>query len=174
RRGGTIAAGWRALLRAARVTLQRFTCLACHARDGEGGLSPALIDELRRYERADNAEMITPPPLTGIGRKLRTAWIRQVLAHAGRARPWMGLRMPQFGEKNVGQLPEALAALEGAVPDDIVHHVPLSSAMLKAGRRLAGKTGFACIGCHDIAGHVSTGTRGPDLASMNERVRYDW
>src|SRR5262249_34030530 len=27
---------------------------------------------------------------------------------------------------------------------------------------------------HDIAGRVSTGTRGPDLASMSERVRYDW
>ncbi|HMC66592.1 MAG TPA: hypothetical protein VKI65_16785 [Gemmataceae bacterium] len=173
-REGTSGAGSPAPVHAARVTLQRFNCLACHARDGEGGLSPALVEELRRYEKADNAEMITPPPLTGIGRKLRTAWIRQVLAHAGRARPWMGLRMPQFGDKNVGHLPEALAALDGTVPDDAAHQVPLSSATLKAGRQLAGKSGFACTGCHDIAGHVSTGTRGPDLASMNERVRYDW
>ena len=34
---------------------------------------------------------------------------RQVLTGAGRARPWMGLRMPQFGADHVGKLPEALA-----------------------------------------------------------------
>ena len=54
------------------MTVQRFNCLACHARDGEGGLSPQLSEELRRYEKADNSEAITPPTLTGVGHKLRT------------------------------------------------------------------------------------------------------
>jgi mono/diheme cytochrome c family protein len=159
---------------AARVTLERFNCLACHSRDGEGGLTPELVEELRRYEKAENAEAVTPPPLTGVGHKLRTPWLRQVLTQAARARPWMGLRMPQFGEANVGRLPEGLAILEGTRPDDRVHAVSLSPATIEAGRRLVGKNAFGCISCHDLAGIPNHGTRGPDLASMNQRVRYDW
>jgi mono/diheme cytochrome c family protein len=158
----------------ARMTLQRFNCLACHTRDGEGGLAPQLIDELRQYQQADNAEAITPPPLTGIGHKLRTPWVRHVLTEGGRARPWMALRMPQFGEANVGGLATALAALEGTAPDETLHPVALSTAKITDGRRLVGKSAFGCISCHDLAGIPNSGTRGPDLAGMNQRVRYEW
>src|SRR5262249_17427887 len=136
-----------------------------------------LSEELRRYEKAENAEAVSPPPLTGVGHKLRTPWMKQVLTQKGRARPWMGLRMPQFGEPQVGKLPEALAFLEGTDPDDAVHKTPLNAAGLDAGRLLVGKNAagsFGCISCHDLAGYPNTGTRGPDLAYMNQRVRYDW
>lgn len=159
---------------AARVTLQRFNCLACHTRDGEGGLTAAVLDELRKFEKAENAEAVSPPPLTGVGHKLRTPWLKGVLTGAGRARPWMGLRMPQFGEANVGHLAEGLAVLEGTEKDDRVHQVPLSSAKIEAGRKLIGKQAFGCISCHDIAGVANAGTRGPDLALMSQRVRYPW
>jgi cbb3-type cytochrome oxidase cytochrome c subunit len=171
---GTRGAGSPAPVHAARVAFKRFNCLACHNRDGEGGLTPELVEELRRYEKAENAEAVSPPPLTGVGHKLRTPWLREVLVQAGRARPWMGLRMPQFGEPQVGRLPEALPALEGTEPDDQVHKVPLTSAKIDAGRHLIGKNAFGCISCHDLARIPNTGTRGPDLAFMNQRVRYDW
>jgi cytochrome c553 len=166
-------AGSPAPAHAVRVTLQRFNCLACHQRDGEGGLTPEVVEELRKFEKAD-PEAVNPPPLTGVAHKLRTQWLKQVLVHAGRARPWMGLRMPQFGEANVGRLPEGLAALEGTETDDAVHKVPLTAAKLEAGRALIGKKAFGCISCHDIAGIANTGTRGPDLALMDQRVRYPW
>jgi mono/diheme cytochrome c family protein len=171
---GANGAGSPAPAHAARVTLQRFNCLACHSRDGQGGLSPETVEELRRYEKAENAEAVTPPPLTDVGHKLRTPWLQQVLTQAGRARPWMGLRMPQFGPDNIGHLPEALAALEGTEPDSEVHQIALTPARIEAGRFLVGKNAFGCASCHDIAGFVSGGTRGPDLALMNQRVRYDW
>jgi mono/diheme cytochrome c family protein/cytochrome c553 len=171
---GTSGAGTPAPAHAARVAIKRFNCLACHSRNGEGGLTPDLVEELRKYERAENAEAVSPPVLTGVGHKLRTPWLRQVLTQAGRARPWMGLRMPQFGEAQVGQLSEALAAAEGTQPDDTIHKVPLSAAKIEAGRSLNGKNAFGCISCHDISGIPNTGTRGPDLALMNQRVRYDW
>jgi cytochrome c2 len=171
---GTAGAGAPAPAYAARLTIQRFNCLACHSRDGEGGLTPEVVQELRRFEKAENAESVSPPPLTGLGYKLRTPWVKQVLTQAGRARPWMGLRMPQFGEANVGHLPETLAILDGTEPDDQVHRVPLTAAKLEVGRTLIGKQAFGCISCHDIAGVASTGTRGPDLALMNQRVRYPW
>jgi mono/diheme cytochrome c family protein len=173
-RDGTSGAGSLAPAYAARVALQRFNCFACHARDGIGGLTPDLIEDLRRVEKAENSEAVSPPPLTGVGHKLRTPWMKQVLTQAGRARPWMGLRMPQFGEANVGWLPEALAALEGTEASDQVYQVAITAANIGAGRQLVGKSGFGCISCHDIAGIPNTGTRGPDLALMNQRVRHDW
>jgi cbb3-type cytochrome oxidase cytochrome c subunit len=158
----------------ARVALRRFNCLNCHQRDGEGGIPVELADQMRRLEKADNADEVRPPVLTGIGHKTRTPWLRQILTQSGRARPWMQLRMPQYGEPNVGFLPEALAALEGTVPDDKVHAVGRTGAKIAAGRTIIGKGGLGCVSCHDIGGYANTGTRGPDLATTNQRVRYEW
>ena len=44
----------------------------------------------------------------------------------------------------------------------------------RLGRQIVGKSGLGCISCHDIGGVANTGTRGPDLATINQRVRYDW
>jgi cytochrome c2 len=158
----------------ARVALRRFNCLNCHSKDGEGGVSVELANEMRLLEKAENADDVRPPLLTGIGHKSRTSWLKSVLTQGGRARPWMQLRMPQYGEANVGLLPEALAALEGTTPDDSVHKVALTPANIAAGRQIVGKGGLGCISCHDIAGVPNSGTRGPDLATINQRVRYDW
>lgn len=171
---GTTGAGSPAPSYSARIALERFNCVACHSRDGAGGLSPELIQQLRRYEKAAEIEAISPPTLAGVGHKLRTPWLKQVLTQGARARPWMGLRMPQFGEKNVAGFAEALATLEGAEPDDIIHQVPMTDAKIEIGRRLIGKNAMSCISCHDLAGVVNTNARGTDLASINQRVRYDW
>jgi mono/diheme cytochrome c family protein len=171
---GVNGAGSPAPAYAARADLRRFNCLACHSRDGEGGLTPEMIDVLGQDDKTASAEAVSPPPLTGTAHKLRTPWARQVLTGAGRARPWMSLRMPQFGAAQVGQLPEALAALEGTDADNTIHKVPLDAKKTEAGRLLVGKTALGCVSCHDIAGVVTGGTRGPDLALMNQRVRYDW
>jgi mono/diheme cytochrome c family protein len=159
---------------AVQATMRRLNCTGCHARDGQGGLTAENVDELRRHESAQDAESIAPPPLTEVGAKLRTPWLRDVLVNGRRARPWMGLRMPQFGSAHVGGLPELLAAADGAEPSDAIQRFAYDPAHVEAGRLLVGKKGFGCISCHDIAGQPNTGTRGPDLASMNERVRYDW
>ncbi len=171
---GLTGAGSPAPAHAARETIRRFNCLACHNRDGEGGLSVEIVEQLRKFQNAESAEAVLPPTLTGVGHKLRTPWMKQVLVNAGRARPWMSLRMPQFGEANVGALPEQVAALEGTLPDEEVHKTALTATKIDAGRTLIGKSAFGCISCHDLAGIPNTGTRGPDLAGMNQRVRYEW
>jgi cytochrome c len=172
---GTTGAGSPSPPHAAKVALQRFNCLVCHSRDGEGGLTPELATELRKYEKSENAEAISPPTLSGVGHKLLTPWFRDVLTKGGRSRQWMALRMPQFGDAHVGKLPEAVAALEGTEPSDKVPAVKLLPDLLKAGRQLIGKNnGYSCISCHDIAGIANGGTRGPDLVKTSQHVRYDW
>jgi cbb3-type cytochrome oxidase cytochrome c subunit len=172
---GTKGAGSPSPIHAAKVALQRFNCLACHNRDGEGGLTEELVLQMRKYEKAENAEAILPPTLTGIGHKLRTAWFHEVLTKGGKSRPWMSLRMPQFGAAHVGMLPQAMAALEGTTTDDTIHQVKLTTEMIQVGRQLIGKDkGYGCVTCHDIAGVPNSGTRGPDLALTTQHVRYDW
>jgi mono/diheme cytochrome c family protein len=171
---GLMGAGAPAPVVAARETIRQMNCLACHSRDGEGGLTPGLVEQLRKFENAENAEAVAPPTLTGVGHKLRTPWMKQVLTGGARARPWMALRMPQFGDANVGRLPDQVDAAEGAEADDAVYKTPLTAAKIEAGRTLIGKSAFGCISCHDLAGIPNTGTRGPDLAGMNQRVRYEW
>ena len=158
----------------ARVALKRFNCLNCHQRDGEGGIPVGLAEQMRQMEKSENADDVRPPVLTGVGHKTRTSWLKSVLTQGGRARPWMQLRMPQYGETNVGFLPEAIASLEGTTPDDKIHTVPRTGPMVSAGRQIVGKGGLGCVSCHDIGGIANTGTRGPDLSTINQRVRYDW
>lgn len=171
---GLTGAGSPAPSYAARLDLKRFNCVACHQRDGEGGLTNEQVEQLRSHQKVGKEDTVAPPPLTEVGHRLRTPWLREVLTRAGRARPWLGLRMPQFGTEHVGKLPEALAALEGAEPDDSVHAVKRTPETIEAGRRLVGKSAFGCISCHDLAGKPNFGTRGADLAGTTQRVRYEW
>src|SRR5262249_22736901 len=88
--------------------------------------------------------------------------------------PWMTLRMPQYGEANLGSLPDTLALLEGVIAEPETHRPDLTAEKLEAGRLLTGKNGHGCISCHDISGITGGGTRGPDLALTSQRVRHDW
>lgn len=173
-KSGLNGAGTPATTYQARIALRRFNCLNCHSRDGEGGIPTELADQMRLLEKAENADDVRPPLLTGIGHKARTSWLRSVLLERGRARPWMQLRMPQYGKENIGSLPAALAHLEGAEPDDAILKLPLNTQTIQTGRQIVGKSGLGCISCHDIGGIANTGTRGPDLATINQRVRYEW
>lgn len=159
---------------AARIAMKRFNCLNCHTRDGEGGIDEALADQMKALEKTENADDVQPPRLSGVGHKLKPSWSKQVLTQAGRARPWMGLRMPQYGEPNVGFLPDALPKLEGTVADDGPKSAPGKGDQIAVGRTLAGKNGLGCVACHDISGVSGGGTRGPDLALMTPRLRKDW
>src|SRR5262249_51418307 len=101
-RDAATGAGAPSGVHAARVALQRFNCLACHVRDGDGGLNPGLLEAVKKYEKPGRMDEVVPPNLTGVGDKLRTRWLGEVLTQSGRARPWMALRMPQFGKEPVG------------------------------------------------------------------------
>ena len=157
-----------------RAALKRFNCLNCHLKENEGGIGSELADAMKKLENAQNADDVQPPRLTGIGHKATTAWLKDVLVNGGRARPWMTLRMPQYGEANVGLLVTGLAACEGLPPDTATPKPKITSSQIEQGRKLAGKEGLGCVACHDISGYVGGGTRGPDLATTDRRVRLEW
>ena len=166
---GTAAPG-----ESARLMMERLNCLGCHQRNGAGGLSTEIVHRLLAVQTEQNAEAVSPPPLTGLAGKLRVSALRGVLEAHERARPWMGLQMPRFEKSLIAKIPEGIAALDGDSLDDEKFRPAADPQFIEAGRTLTGDKGFSCIKCHDMLGIPNAGTRGPDLASTVERVRHDW
>lgn len=155
----------------AAYTLTRLNCIACHVRDGMGGPSEIRSPYFASVGQVDlGDEGRIPPHLTGVGNKLRSDWLRDVLVNKAAARPYMATRMPQFGSNNVTQLVAVLAQADGPLVDEPVVHADDA----KYGRKLVGTGGMSCISCHTFAGHKSLGVPAMDLNFMSKRLRAAW
>lgn len=156
-----------------RLAIARFNCTACHERNGDGGLSLTLMRHLTENQTSGEAELVRPPTLTGIAEKLLPRAVDDVLLRGARSRPWMALKMPQFPADQVAALPSCFAAADGDMPAANIDET-YASELVEAGRELVGAKGFGCIKCHDLGAYASTGTRGPDLAKVKDRVALAW
>jgi len=152
---------------AADLTLQALNCVACHERDGQGGPDTAR----KPYFQGDHNLGDTgryPPPLTGVGGKLRPEWLSKVLLGENRVRPYLKTKMPQYGAATaeLGKLlgvADARVALKFEGGDDT------------AGRKLMGTQGGAgCITCHRWGDRPSLGIQGPDLSNIAARLQEGW
>lgn len=154
--------------------LGRFNCLGCHERDGVGGPVGTGRDAwFRLVGHADlGEEGRLPPRLDQVGGKLKTAWMRTVLASGKKVRPYMATRMPVFGDANVGGL---AAVLERAdVRPEARPEPNLTLRDAKFGRKLVGRDGLNCITCHTFTTYGSLGVPAIGLEHLYERVRWDW
>jgi mono/diheme cytochrome c family protein len=158
----------------ARLTLERMNCTGCHQRNASGGLAKDVIIKLSENASPQMAELVSPPPLTGVTDKLLRTYIDAVLFNGRRSRPWMSLRMPQFSKPLVNIVPTGLSALDGDPLRNEPQRFPDDKAMDEAGRTLVGAKGFGCTKCHDMLGKPSGGTRGPDLSLVADRVNFAW
>ncbi|MBI2928595.1 MAG: c-type cytochrome [Verrucomicrobia bacterium] len=141
--------------------IKKFQCVSCHEYNG-----PAKV----AFEKL-------PPPLSEAGHKLRASWLEQVLCGSKRVRPWMALRMPNFGPDALRPLLHAFAAQVGAELGEGELIAPAPDPQVQSGIKLIGRGegGLSCISCHDYRGEKSAGDqRGPDMTEMYARVRADW
>lgn len=154
-------------------TLAALNCFACHTRDGVGGPEPDRAAYFRVVDDADlGDEGRLPPHLTGVGRKLRPDWLREVLVHATRVRPYMATRMPQFGAVNVEPLVSLFAQADGAPESE--PDAPVNARLAKFGHKLVGREGLVCISCHTFGPFKSLGIPAMDLTQMARRLRKSW
>lgn len=148
-------------------------CYACHQRGQVGG----VVEDRNPFFTANDKDLgdegRLPPALTGVGDKLQSEWLADVLTKAGAARPYMNARMPQFGAANLAKVDEDLTKLDLQAPSVPVSKVPKNEAR-SAGHRLVGKTGLSCISCHMFYRHKSAGIQATDLSMMPQRLRADW
>lgn len=155
--------------------LEVYNCLACHQRGEQGGPEAGRAAYFLPVEELDMGnEGRLPPPLTEAGRKLTPAWLRKVLEGSGMVRPYLMVRMPDYGTA-ADTLADALIRADQDlqlpatdVSGTLHHH------RNRYGRRLMGADGLNCINCHGLRGHPSTGMPALDLADTLERLQPDW
>lgn len=154
--------------------MQTFSCYACHQRDKIGGPEDDLnkLFQTTQPEMGDEARM--PPPLDGVGAKLKPDYLRQILSDGVHDRPYMLTRMPGFGSANTGEISKAFVAIDKlkmVPPTKFETAVPKVKA---AGRFLVGAQSLSCIKCHTFAGQKAEGVQGMDMTVMTRRVQRDW
>lgn len=155
------------------VNLVAFNCVACHDRDHLGGVADDRNPHFKTTHPNLGEQGRIPPTLSGVGGKLRPEWLRDVLVNAGRARPYMETRMPQFGEANVAPLIELLVRLDPA-PEAFRVEPGDAEAEKKQGHMLAGNEGLNCVACHTYQYKDSDTMPAVDLTEMAKRLRGDW
>ena len=154
------------------LTLTRLNCLACHQRDGLGGVTSNRNEYFTGREESLGEQGRIPPPLTGVGAKLKEKWMREVIANGAGVRTAMNTRMPKFGTANAEPLVAAFKQLD-TLPPAKFERVPESAKPRQVGRELAGTKGLNCIACHSFRGRKAA-IGGPELTTMTERLEENW
>ena len=159
--------------------MSRLNCYACHDRDGKGGPE----DPRAAYFGANvpGVESLgelahLPPPLDGVGRKITPGWLQKILwGEGGSVRPYLTVRMPNFGQAQTEMLIGLLAEAdkpEKPVSIDVSglqkHH------RAELGRKLMGSTGLACIACHGLKDKKSLGPPVIRLTHTVERLQPEY
>lgn len=154
------------------LTLTRLNCIACHQRDGLGGVASNRSEYFTGREESLGEQGRLPPPLASVGAKLKGAWMREVIANGAGVRTTMNTRMPKFGGANAEPLVVWLKQLD-TLPPVKFERVPESAKPRNIGRELAGTKGLNCIACHAFRGRA-VAIRGPELTTMTERLEENW
>lgn len=156
--------------------LVRFNCVACHTRGLLGGVEESRNPHFQSDMPEMGDEGRLPPPLAGVGAKLRPEWMQTVFNEGAKDRPYMFTRMPKFGMANVGALVTTLGEADkaGIKPVPKLDVKDSDKKFKAAGRRLVGGQAFGCIKCHTFADKKSTGIQALSLTTMTKRLRPEW
>ncbi|MFO0922450.1 MAG: family 16 glycoside hydrolase [Pirellulales bacterium] len=149
-------------------------CIACHQRDGVGAPEAARDALFLTSVQEMGNEGRLPPPLNGVGDKLRLEYLKKVLSEGAKERPYMTTRMPGFGKGHLDMFAVHLARIDQQQASQASHTaLEDASSMVSTGRKLVGSDGLACVKCHRY-GNKSVGIGAIDLKRTSERIRDDW
>nr|MCU0710155.1 hypothetical protein [Pirellula sp.] len=164
-------------------TLTAFRCINCHVREDYGGVHDAHNAFFKGSQLNLGDDGRIPPPLTLVGAKLQSVWMKKVLFDGESVRHYMSTRMPLYGARNLEHLPELFRRL------DVFHGYEMripnpenrseseqqqEKLMRAAGRELLGDKGANCVACHNFNGKAASVNQGIDLLTSNERLQPAW
>ncbi len=155
------------VLRDGRTLVEFYNCRGCHSIEAAGG---AIAKHLSRAGLA-------PPILDGEGARVQNSWLVDFLQKPQPLRPWLAMRMPDFGMDEARA--EALARYFAAVSNVPAKDEPLPAVpqeQLDRGVRRVGH--FKCTQCHLTGDAIPSGADPEDL-SINlmlakTRLRPSW
>lgn len=160
-------------------TMASLNCYACHQRRaGEAVVGGPREVRARYFRVVDDQDLgdegRLPPPLHGIGGKLKPRALRSILQGADLhvRRDFMEVRMPSFPADAAERLAAALETAD-ASPGDLEER-PFSIAASDDGLELLGTGGMSCVTCHDIHTNRAPGISTIDLATAYDRLRPAW
>ena len=156
------------------IRLLQLNCLACHERNGKGGVGRyrrSYFETIGNVDIGDEGRL--PPPLTGVGKKLQSTWLARVLKGTGDVRSHMQIRMPIYSTEQIRPLPALFATADnssGRQPSE--KEVFGDVGPLEEAGRLLLDTG--CVQCHSFRGDAVPGVVGTDLEGTSSRVNPLW
>ena len=153
----------------ARVALQHFNCLACHSRDGEGGLTHELIDELRQLREGGERRGGQPAAADRRGPQAAdlVAARRADAEPAGHGRGWACACRSSARRTSAG-CPKGSPRWKGPSRTTRSTASPLDAGEDRGGpapRRQERRSAASPVTTSRAS--PTRGTRGPDLAAMN-------
>ncbi len=155
------------------LSLLQLNCYACHQRDKLGGVARGrdrFFETIGQVDLGDEGRL--PPPLTGVGRKLVTPWLKNVLLGNAEVRPHLQIRMPKYPTSEVEPLVALLAKVDG------VEAAPGTKPTANVDKTLAeaGRTLFnlGCVQCHPLKGESLPSIVGVDVGRVGSRIRKQW
>lgn len=155
------------------LSMLQLNCYACHQRDEIGGVGryrKAYFETVGQVDIGDEGRL--PPPLTNIGARLQSKWLKDVFKGKSELRSFMTIRMPQYPDAVVKNLPAQFATVDHPQPFPSEQQVFGSTDGLEdAGRQLMDA---GCVQCHVFNGESLPGTVGVDLSGVTDRVHSDW
>ncbi len=155
-------------------TMVRFNCVTCHSRGELGGIEPERNELFLGTQEDVGDEGRLPPWLAGVGAKLKTEYLTQLLDQGTNDRFYMLTRMPGFGSDNVGHLVGDFENLDELTDIPMVETDEPERRLKVAGRQLAGSQGLSCIKCHVFEDYRATGIQAISLTTMTDRLKKDW
>ncbi|MEL7500248.1 MAG: hypothetical protein AAFN77_21815 [Planctomycetota bacterium] len=155
------------------LTVTAFRCLACHDRDRLGGVAADRDVHFKTGNLNLGDQGRIPPTLSGVGAKLQTKWMRDVLVNGRSIRPYIKTRMPQFGEGNIGHIVELFDSVDQLGETEFATFED-RKVVRKTGLQLAGNKGLNCVACHTYKYKLSDTMPAVDLTEMAERLHKDW
>jgi len=164
-------------------SLTAFRCIACHVRDGFGGVHESHSPFFKGSELNLGDDGRIPPPLTLVGAKLQANWMKKVLYDGESVRHYMETRMPQYGAANLAHLPglfrrlDVLAGPEMKIPSPESRNETereREKVLRAAGRELLGDKGANCVACHRFNSKGANVNQGIELLTSYERLEPAW
>ena len=149
-------------------------CYACHRRGDLGGPES---DRNARFistipEMGDEGRL--PPPLDGVGDKLRGQWIKEVVGGGNKSRPYMQTHMPGFGAKAGDYFSQAFGDADRLTEAEFAETRRSRKPSRLDGTKTRRLERLGLRQCHTFGKFKSSGIQAIALDTMAKRIRRDW